>query len=58
MQHSSFLEHYRQIIQTPSISAFDEKIDMSNRAIIDLLASWLADFGFSINIQSVPGTNN
>jgi acetylornithine deacetylase len=58
MQNSSFLEHYTQIINTPSISAFDEKIDMSNRAIIDLLATWLADFGFSINIQSVPGTNN
>lgn len=58
MQHSSFLEHYTQIIKTPSISAFDEKIDMSNRTIIDLLAGWLTDFGFSINIQAVPGTNN
>ncbi|NCT46514.1 MAG: acetylornithine deacetylase, partial [Paraglaciecola sp.] len=53
-----FLEHYAQIISTSSISAFDEKIDKSNRPIIDLLAGWLADFGFSITIQSVPHTNN
>ncbi|KXI27367.1 acetylornithine deacetylase [Paraglaciecola hydrolytica] len=58
MQHSSFLEHYARIISTSSISAFDEKIDETNRPIIELLAGWLADFGFSINIQPVPGTNN
>ncbi|NCP64709.1 MAG: acetylornithine deacetylase [Paraglaciecola sp.] len=58
MLHQSFLEHYAQIISTSSISAFDEKIDKSNRPIIDLLAGWLADFGFSITIQSVPHTNN
>jgi acetylornithine deacetylase len=58
MLHQSFLEHYAQIISTSSISAFDEKIDESNRPIIELLAGWLADFGFSITIQSVPNTNN
>jgi acetylornithine deacetylase len=58
MRHQSFLEHYAQIISTSSISAFDEKIDESNRPIIDLLAGWLTDFGFSITIQSVPHTNN
>ena len=58
MLHSSFLEHYAHIIKTSSISAFDEKIDESNLPIIELLAGWLSDFGFSINIQAVPGTHN
>ena len=58
MRYLSFLEHYKNIISTPSISAFDEKIDESNRPIIELLGQWLSDFGFSISIQPVPNTNN
>ena len=34
----SFTELYRQLIQTPSISALDNQLDMSNKAVIDLLA--------------------
>jgi acetylornithine deacetylase len=58
MPNLSFLEHYEAIIKTPSISAFDENIDQTNRPLIDILAGWFGDLGFSITIQAVPGTRN
>lgn len=58
MTNQSFLEHYRNIIQMPSISAFDAALDMSNRPIIDLLSSYFSDFGFNISIHSVPASRN
>jgi acetylornithine deacetylase len=58
MSNLSFLEHYETIIKTPSISAFDENIDQTNRPLIDILAGWFGDLGFSITIQAVPGTRH
>jgi acetylornithine deacetylase len=58
MSNLSFLEHYETIIKTPSISAFDEKFDQSNKPLIDILSAWFSELGFSITIQLVPGTRN
>lgn len=58
MPNLSFLEHYEAIIKSPSISAFDEKIDQTNRPLIDILSSWFSELGFTITIQHVPGTRN
>ena len=58
MSNLSFLEHYKTIIQTPSISAFDENLDQTNRPLIDILAGWFSELGFLITIQQVPGTRN
>jgi acetylornithine deacetylase len=58
MPNKSFLEHYKNIIEIPSISAFDVNLDMSNRPIIDLLSSCFSDFGFHISIHSVPASRN
>jgi acetylornithine deacetylase len=58
MPNLSFLELYETIIKTPSISAFDEKFDQTNRPLIDILAGWFSELGFSITIQQVPGTRN
>ena len=58
MPNLSFLEHYETIINTPSISAFDQKFDQSNKPLIDILSGWFSDLGFSITIQLVPGTRN
>ncbi len=38
------------LISTPSISSKDPKIDQSNKGVIDLIAQWLSDIGFSIEI--------
>lgn len=48
-----FISMLNQLIKLPSISSADPELDSSNRAVIDLLAAWLEDLGFHIEIQSV-----
>jgi acetylornithine deacetylase len=50
------LEMTRQLIAIPSVSSVDPEVDQGNRAIIDLLAEWLEDSGFRIEVQPLPGT--
>ncbi|TDF36629.1 acetylornithine deacetylase [Alteromonadaceae bacterium M269] len=52
----TFLESYKTLIETPSISAFDEKMDHSNERLIHWLSNVFGDFGFNISIQKVPNT--
>jgi acetylornithine deacetylase len=56
MKLPPFIELYRQLIAAPSISAVDEELDQSNEYVINLLADWLAEIGFEIEIQPVPDT--
>ena len=42
-----------QLIATPSVSCFHADLDMSNRAVIDLLANWMESRGFNTEIQAV-----
>ncbi|WP_416307054.1 acetylornithine deacetylase [Neptunicella sp. SCSIO 80796] len=51
-----FIQHYRNIIATPTISAFDAGLDQTNLLLIQYLAEHFADFGFEISIQPVPDT--
>jgi acetylornithine deacetylase len=45
-----FIQQLSQLIAAPSISSNTASIDMSNRAVIDLLANWLNDLGFRCEI--------
>ena len=47
------IEQLRQLVATPSVSSTDSRWDQGNRAVIDLLAGWLEDLGFSTRIQAV-----
>lgn len=47
------IEQLRQLVATPSVSSTDPHWDQGNRAVIDLLAGWLADLGFRTRIQAV-----
>ena len=49
------LERLTQLIATPSVSSVQKQYDSSNRPVIDLLANWLGDLGFSIEIMPLPG---
>ncbi|AKC32361.1 acetylornithine deacetylase [Candidatus Pantoea carbekii] len=53
-----FIEIYQRLIRTPSISAIDDVFDQSNEAIINLLAGWFSDLGFTIEICEVPYTHH
>ena len=48
-----FSEQLHQLVATPSVSCTNPALDMGNREVIDLLANWLGDMGFSIEIQVV-----
>tara|TARA_B110000503_G_scaffold105513_1_gene157431 strand:+ start:23355 stop:24506 length:1152 start_codon:yes stop_codon:yes gene_type:complete len=51
-------DQLRQLVGTPSVSSTDASWDQGNRAVIDLLASWLSDMGFQIEIQNVSADGN
>jgi acetylornithine deacetylase len=57
MPHSErrIIEQLRQLVGAPSVSSTDPHWDQGNRAVIDLLAAWLADLGFRTEIQDVSG---
>ncbi len=55
MPHSSkaIIDQLQQLVGTPSVSSTDPSWDQGNRAVIDLLASWLSDLGFKTEIIHV-----
>lgn len=50
----SFPEMLEALVQTPSVSNLSRELDCSNRAVVELLATWLEDLGFEISIQPLP----
>lgn len=47
------LDQLQQLVATPSVSSTDPSWDQGNRAVIELLESWLSDLGFSTEILPV-----
>jgi len=47
------LEMIQQLIATPSVSCVDPLIDQSNLPVINLLANWLNELGFQVEILPV-----
>ncbi|MDH3932972.1 MAG: acetylornithine deacetylase, partial [Chromatiales bacterium] len=45
----------KQLIETASISSVQPALDMSNLPVIELLAGWLEDLGFAVEVPAVPG---
>ncbi len=43
-----------QLVASPSVSCSHPQLDMSNLGVIHLLASWLEDLGFNVEILPVP----
>lgn len=55
----SMKEQFAALIATPSVSCTQPYLDQSNCGVIDLLATWLSELGFSCDIQQVsPGKFN
>lgn len=44
----------RTLVETPSVSSSDARIDSSNRPVVDHLAGWLEELGFSIEFVPLP----
>ncbi|MEE1921644.1 acetylornithine deacetylase [Pseudomonas sp. 148P] len=59
MSLPSLKDQFAALIAAPSVSCTQPDLDQSNRAVIDLLATWLGDLGFACEIQQVtPGKFN
>lgn len=48
-----YKEQLGQLVAEPSVSCALPSLDMSNRGVIDLLANWLCDCGFTVEIIPV-----
>lgn len=53
-----FTDSLTQLIANASISSSQASWDQGNLSIIQLLATWFEQLGFSIDIQAVPKTRN
>lgn len=49
-----FMSMLSQLIGSPSVSSTQDEHDMGNREIAGLLATWLADLGFDVELLDVP----
>lgn len=47
------MDCFAQLIAQPSISSFDSRFDQSNQAVVELLANWLDNNGFNVEIVTV-----
>ncbi|WP_440054983.1 acetylornithine deacetylase [Pseudoalteromonas sp. T1lg65] len=57
----SFMEMYQQLIASPSISALESSLNLSNKGVIELLAKWCESLGFQVEVselQNNPGKYN
>ena len=54
----NFLEMYKNLISTPSISGLTGQINQSNLDIVNLLANWLNDLGFDCQINPLKTEKN
>ncbi len=43
------------LISTPSISSVSPQFDMPNQPLAEKIGNWLADLGFAVEVQAVPG---
>lgn len=48
------LEAFARLIETPSVSSIDPSLDMSNQPVVDLLAGWFEELGFSTKLLPLP----
>ncbi|MFH6955406.1 acetylornithine deacetylase [Pseudoalteromonas sp. XMcav1-K] len=53
MSQLHFLDMYGALIAAPSISATVPSLDMSNREVINLLATWCESLGFAVEITEL-----
>ena len=57
--HSAqFIQQLQQLVAIPSVSCTNPSLDMGNRSVVELLANWLSDKGFAIDIQTVDNQPN
>jgi acetylornithine deacetylase len=54
MQIPGFKQMLGDLIATPSMSSVSPEFDVSNRDVVNLLANWLEDAGFDVDVSPLP----
>ncbi|MBB3170004.1 acetylornithine deacetylase [Simiduia aestuariiviva] len=49
-----YTQELSQLVALPSVSCATPRLDTSNRAVVELLANWLSDLGFTCELQPLP----
>lgn len=44
-----------KLVATPSVSSVEPEFDQGNRAVVELLATWLEGSGFHVEVMEIPG---
>ena len=52
------LDMIKDLIAINSVSSVDPNLDQGNRPVIELLANWLDDTGFQVEIMPLPGSTS
>lgn len=58
IDHKTFRDQLEQLVATPSVSCTQPKLDMGNRKVVEVLAHWLEDKGFNVELQPVDNHPN
>ena len=53
LNNKLILSQLQQLVGISSVSSTDPSWDQGNRAVVDTLASWLSEMGFTVEIQNV-----
>ncbi|MGH8582098.1 MAG: acetylornithine deacetylase [Gammaproteobacteria bacterium] len=51
----SLIDMLRELVALPSVSSADQRFDQGNRAIVERLAEWLTELGFSVELRPLAG---
>jgi len=52
--NAKFFQRFNRLLSLPSVSSAHPQIDMGNRAVIDELASWFSELGFTCEVLPLP----
>jgi acetylornithine deacetylase len=52
-QVPAFKDALAALVAVPSVSSARDELDQPNRPVVDLLAGWLEDLGFAVDVQAV-----
>jgi len=53
-QQYTYIQRLKQLVKLPSVSSTDARWDMSNRAVVDMLAEWFTSLGFNCQVVPIP----
>lgn len=55
MQYPNLRDMMAALVASPSVSSVSPEWDQSNQQVIELLAAWCGDAGFTVEVLDVPG---